>query len=205
MKNKRSYLCLSFQLLFIHILSGCASYNASPLSFLSPELIQSTGNKDRVLIAAKAFNTTECMRYLDRDVLQEGYQPIQLYIQNNTDKSYIFSSNRLSFPVAKYKEVAVKVHTSTIGRVLGYGIPGLLLIWPLIIPAIVDGLNSSEANDILDSDFLSKTINDQEVIFPHSHMNGLLFVPADMVQRAFDITLIEAESKEIKTFNVGLM
>src|ERR1700690_3137595 len=141
------------------LLSGCATYHATSLNTLSSEMmIQATHSKSNdVKIIAKAFDKVDCKRYLDRDVIQKGYRPIQLYIQNNSDKSYEFSLHRLSLSSASSEEVARSVHTSTVGRVLGYGIPGLVIAWPLVIPAVVDGIKSTEANEALDRDFYAKT------------------------------------------------
>jgi hypothetical protein len=107
------------------------------------------------MIVSKAFTPQDCDRYLDRNVIVEGYQPVQLYFQNDSDKSYLFSLNRIGLTVARPEEVAQKVHTSTAGRAFGYGV-GALILWPLAIPAILDGIGSAKANKSLDSDFLGR-------------------------------------------------
>lgn len=185
------------------MLSGCASYKAAPLSSLSSEAVYSSSSKKSsdIFIAAKTFDKTDCKRYLDRDVISKGYQPIQLYIQNNSDRSYSFSLSRIDLPFARQEEVADKVHTSTIGRILGYGIPGVIILWPLLIPAVVDGIKSSEANDALDCDFSAKIARDQ-TINPHSLFNKIIFVPASDFQQSFNVTLIDQESNKPKMFNV---
>lgn len=188
------------------LLSGCASYNAATLNCLSSEVFSNastSASKTGVVVAAKAFNKVDCRRYFDRDILKKGYQPVQLYIQNNSDKSYSFSLNRISLPCARSEEVAEKVHTSTIGRILGYGIPGLFVAWPLVIPAVVDGIKSSEANEQLDNDFASKTARDQ-IISPHSYLNKVVFVPIAEYQPSFTITMIDQESNQSKAFNVAI-
>lgn len=183
------------------LLAGCASYHAAPLSQLSPDVIQSRSTKNQdVLIAAKAFDRMDCKRYLDRDVIRQGYRPVQLYIRNNTDKNYIFALNRMGLPLARPEEVAQRVHTSTVGRAIGYGV-GSLILWPLIIPAIVDGMGSAEANTLLDADFYSKTAKDQ-VIAGHSHLNTLVFVPNFGFKSEFTLTLIDQESAEPRSFDV---
>lgn len=183
-------------------LSGCASYNAAPLNTLSSEVIRSSSSKsNNVFVAAKAYDRMDCKRYLDRDVISNGYQPIQLYIQNNSDKYYSFSLNRLDLPFATQDEVVRKVHTSTVGRILGYGVPGVLVLWPLVIPAVVDGIKSSEANEALDYDFSSKVARDQ-VIGPHSYLNKIIFVPVGDFRQSFNITLIDQESNEPDTIIV---
>src|SRR5579885_1261634 len=94
----------------VFLFTGCASYNAAPLSHLTPDMIQSSPSKsEEVVIVAKAFDKADCKKYLDRDVLEKGYQPIQLYIQNNSEKKYVFSLNRISQAFARPEEVAEKV------------------------------------------------------------------------------------------------
>ena len=187
--------------LTVLILSGCASYHAASLNTLSNETIASAHISDEpVLVAAKAFSKADCKRYLDRDVLEKGYQPVQLYIQNNSDKSYLFSLNRVGMSCARPEAVAEKVHTSTVGRAAGYGAAALVL-WPMAIPAVVDGVKSAHANEALDNDFDAKAARDQ-AIAPHAHFNKLLFVPVSEYQQAFVLTLIEQGTNQPKTFNV---
>jgi hypothetical protein len=188
-------------------LTGCASYRAAPLNplYISQTTVESsteTKANDSILVVARAFDRNDCKRFLDRDVLKKGFQPVQLYIENNSCKSFLFSLDRISLPFARPEEVAHSVHTSTVGRALGYGIPGLLIAWPLIIPAVIDGLKSSEANEALDTDFYHKTASSDRIINPHSHFNRILFVPAGEYQPNFIVTLIDQESKKEKTFAI---
>lgn len=181
------------------LFSGCASYHAASLNTLQSDTMCHSEKKD-ILIAARTFDKADCKRYLDRDVIAEGYQPVQLYIENKSNQNYFFSVNRISMPCARSEEVAETVHTSTIGRAVGYGV-GALFIWPLAIPAIVDGLKSAEANDALDNDYSAKTARDQKIT-SHSHFNKLIFVPNNEFQQNFTITLINQDSNKSISFNV---
>jgi len=67
-----------------------------------------------------------------------------------------------------------QVHTSTIKRTGRYGLPGLFF-WPLLVPAIVDGLGSEKANEKLDADFVQKSLHVQ-IVRPYSLVNGLILV-----------------------------
>lgn len=183
------------------LLAGCASYQASPLYNLSSDLIEtSASSKSGVSMAAKSFTRSDCAKFLDRDVIGQGYQPIQLYIQNDSDRSYSFSLDRISLPIARAEEVADTVHTSTAGRVVGYSV-GAMFLWPLVIPAIIDGIKSSEANGALDMDFETKAAKDQ-IVFPRSRANSLLFVPNGAYQSRFTVTLIDQESKKHQEFHL---
>lgn len=184
-------------------MTGCASYNASSLSHLSNEGIRTTTcHQEEVTITAKAFNKDDCKRYLDRDVIKEGYQPVQLSIQNDSDNSYILSLSRLNLTPANSQEVAKKVHTSTGGRIAAYG-AGSLIIAPLIIPAIIDGMKSAEANRQLDADFAAKAIKDSQ-IYPYSQTNTLIFVPLHEYKNSLKITLLEQKSRDPLSFDVEI-
>lgn len=172
---------------------------------LNSDAIRSSSDKEEpIIVSAKTFDRMDCKKFLDRDVIAKGYQPIQLYIQNNSDHDYSFSLSRVDLPHATQEEVASRVHTSTIGRALGYGIPGLIVLWPLIIPAVVDGIKSSQANEALDSDFSAKIARDQ-TIKPYSHFNKIIFVPVRDFEESFQVTLIDMGSNEPKTFAVKAM
>jgi hypothetical protein len=162
-------------------------------------MLYNNTSEEPVAVLAKAYDKADCKRYLDRNVISKGYQPVQIYIQNNSDKNYVFSMDRVSLPCARADEVAETVHTSTVGRIVGYGL-GALVLWPLVIPAIVDGLKSSEANASLDNDFAAKTAREQ-VIYKHSHLNKLIFVPLSDYQQNFNITLMD-DANRPKTIHV---
>jgi hypothetical protein len=199
MKTKK-ILFIFIALTFSLSLTSCASYSASPLGNLSPDLILTAPKNDGISVVSKTFTRDDCNRFLDRDVISQGYQPIQIFIQNDSDKNYIFSLNRLTLPVARPEEVAEKVHTSTVGRAVGYGV-GALFLWPLAIPAVVDGVKSSNANTALDHDFAAKAARDQ-VIFPRSRLNAIIFVPVHAYQRSYTLTLIDQDSQQPKIFHI---
>ncbi len=196
-KNKTILAILGCSLL---ALSSCANYKASSLNSLSTEVMHSQETSEAVLVSAKAFTKQDCKTYLDRDVIAKGYQPVQIYIQNNSSNNYIFSLSRVDINCAKYEAVAEKVHTSTLGRATAYGV-GALFLWPLAIPAVVDGIKSSEANQSLDIDFEQKSARDQ-IIGQHSSFNKLLFVPINEFKSKFKITLIDQASNTPKVVDV---
>ena len=184
-------------------LASCASYQAAPLTNLSSSIIMTesrSSNREDVTIIAKAFNRADCKRYLDRDVISKGYRPVQLYIENSSSNNYHFSLNRITLPLARAEEVAEKVHTSTAGRAAGYGAASLIL-WPLAIPAIIDGVKSANANESLNNDFSAKEARDQ-TLYPHSHINMVLFVPVRGYRSNFDVTLMDLASNKPKTIRV---
>ncbi len=172
-------------------LSGCARYKARPLGHLSGTI---SLEKQGVSFASKTFDTQDCKEYLDRDVIKVGYQPVQISILNNTKKHFYFSRTNISLPSVDAIEVAQLVHTNTAGRAAGYGVVGIL-IWPFLIPAIVDGIGSSRANELLDIDYEKKALKDQ-ALTPFERINGLIFVPKESYSDIFQIQLIDQESSK---------
>jgi hypothetical protein len=187
---------ICFIVLSISILaSSCASYKAHSLSYLSPQTAPFSEQKEGIAVSCKAFTKKDCKQYFDRDVIAKGFQPIQLTIENNTKRHLFFSKNNISLPCANPEYVADTVHTSTVGRATAYGV-GALFLWPLAVPAIVDGIKSSNANEALDNDFAGKSPAEQ-MISPFSHFNGVIFVPVEFYQELFTITLVDKETNEM--------
>lgn len=181
------------------LLTGCASYNASTLSMLPAETAIKSVQEPNVLVSWKAFDKKDCERYLDRNVLSEGYVPVQLTIRNNTNDPMYLNPNNFSIPVSSPNEVANKVHTSTGGRIAAWGVGGLIF-FPLIVPAVVDGFKSANANKALDADYTTKAIREQ-TIQPHSSFNGVVFIPKKYAKEKIQMYLVNQKSNQKVAFS----
>lgn len=184
------------------LLAGCASYEAFPLNSSFAATCFLKEEREGLTVMARALTQEDCWKYLDRDVMICGYQPVQLLVQNNSKKNYFFSMSRVSLPSVPVQEVADKVHTWTATRATIYGV-GALVLFPLIIPAIIDGIGSANANQALDRDFAIKTASDQPIT-PFSYMNKIFFVPEEAYQPRFQIALLDDETKEVLFFDVNV-
>lgn len=180
-------------------LSSCAKYKAQPLNKLATFTTHEKGHS--VAFAHKTLNKAECKRYLDRDVLSKGYQPVQVTISNNTDRHLNFTQANISMDCVSATYVGQKVHTSTVARATSYGV-GALFLWPLAIPAVVDGVGSAKANDRLDEDFSRKELCDQ-IINPFTTINGLIFVPVEKFDHEFSITLVDTKNHNKFVLSTG--
>jgi len=152
-----------------------------------------------ILIAAKAFNKVDCKKYLDRDLLAKGYQPVQIIIKNDSNKTFIFSPDQVNLPCARIEEVVERVHTSTVGRATGYGTAAVLTSGLFAIPAIIDGVKSSNANKALDSDYFAKAAK-RQILPPNTKLNGVLFIPLERYTNSFKITLTEEGNHKSQQF-----
>jgi hypothetical protein len=171
------------------LLNGCARYRAKTLKRL-PTGIATHTNEETIEFAYHVFNAGDCKRYLDRDVIAAGYQPVHITFVNNTTHPVKFSPDQFSFPCAAVAEVAEEVHTNTVGRAVGYGLASTV-IWPLWIPAVIDGIGSVKANKRLDADFSRKGLKEQ-LVAPLSTINGLVFVPTESFNDNFTFAVKDA-------------
>lgn len=190
-KKTSSYFSLIAVTALLSLLSGCASYKTTPLRKLPITVSQ----EESVSFEYHVLDRKDCKKYLDRNVMAQGYQPIHLTITNNSNKYLHLSLADCSLTCIEPHIVAKSVHTSTAARAAGYSVLGVLTCGLFFIPAVVDGVGSSEANKKLDNDFDCKTIGDQ-TIPPHRTINGLIFTPKEEFDSEFDFTLIDQANKE---------
>lgn len=138
------------------------------------------------------FDTSSKNVYLKHDA-------IQLHFKNNRSKPLILKAKNIDLPLESSKLIAKKLHRNTVARAGGYGV-GSLFLFPLIVPAIVDGVKSSKANQKINYDVKSKVINHKQsiIIEPNRSLNKVIFVSKEEVKPTFNIKLIEeGTNKEI--------
>jgi hypothetical protein len=191
------YLSLFFVFAGLACCAGCARYKAEPLG---KAVVQGAAMpKSRVSFAYHVFTKNDCKRYLGRDVLAKGYQPILITFANNTRQYFRFLRSNISLPTVPASMVARRVHTKTLERSMGYGVVGIVL-WALIVPAVVDGVRSYVCNYKLDQDFAHKELTDQ-LVGPFGSINGIIFVPKDKFSKDFTINVIDAETDTAMTLH----
>lgn len=176
------------------LLSGCAKYKARPLRRLTHPAASERANQESVTLTSTVLTAKDCHKYLGRDVIAKGHQPLHISLANNTRSRFNFALCNLSLPTTDYYEVAPTVYTSTMGRAVGYGLASFVM--PLfLIPAVVDSIWSSQANEKLDKDYARKALEDQ-IIEPYTTIDGLIFVPTAYFDSTFSLTIIDVASRE---------
>lgn len=179
---------LFISIISIFLLSGCASYKAQSLEGLNFGGSSYTEEQNGVKVALRAFTPEDCKRYFDRPLIQKGYQPVQISIENNTDNYILFSEQSLSIPVVPAQEVADKVHSSMVGQALAFGFIGMI--------------SASQANDKLDRDFSSKVSDGNNTIMPYGCYNGVIFISTQNYRNNFKLTLINSDTKQRLEYQV---
>lgn len=194
---KLNFFLISACLLLIG-LSGCARYKAMPLRPLkNSSLLVEQGC---ISFDYMVFDEEDCEEYLDRNVIDKGYQPIQVTLTNNTDRYFTLSLNHCGVHA---KEVAQASHTNTKARALGYGLAGVASSGLLFVPAIVDGIGSSNANKKLDRDFSQKALRRKQTVQPYTTINGLLFIDCDDYDDNNQFTLCLTDQKTNQQFTLS--
>lgn len=173
---------------------GCASYTAVTLPQRDVTTLNQYKEIEKVYVGIEFMDRAQVKRYFDADLIERGFQPIYVVIENSSNKTYGFSKANIGIPGLDSVEASQKGARSTIGRATGYGL-GSLILWPLIIPAIGDAIASSKANKAMRADYESKEIADGPIRPIHSRY-GVIYAPVLKSGEEIHITLIEQGTKE---------
>lgn len=180
------------------LLTSCASYTSIALPQKDVTTLNQFDKINNVYVGVSFMDKAECQRYFDADLIDKGVQPIYMVIENGSEKTYLFSKESIGIPKMDSLQASEKGERSTAGRIAGYGALSLIL-WPFLIPAIADGISSSNANKSLRADYESKQIADGP-IRPRVSRYGVFFSPVLQSGEEISISLIEQESKESLVF-----
>ncbi len=174
-------------------LTAIAKYKALQLKELKNTSQPTTGSY--ISFAFKQFTKADCHKYLGRNtILSKGIQPVQIQFTNNSEYSYILSADSFSFPCIPYQEVAECVSFNTAKRLTLWGI-GTLFIWPLVIPFVIEAIESPKANERLETDFQNKSL-DFTVVGPHQTVNKLVFVEKSEFSEHFSFSVVNMKNNE---------
>lgn len=179
-------------LALLPLLAGCAGYKSCSLNKLTPVPLHA--NK-KISFAAKSLDEAESDLYLGRNVIKAGYTPIQIAIKNNSHKNLTFTHNEINMKTVPTDIVAEAVYQSIVARALGYGIPSLFFLWPLLVPAIVDSCWASEANKQLLHDYTRKSVRNQ-ILSSNTSLDGLIFVGNNELKNELIIDLVDEDTQE---------
>ncbi len=179
--------------------AGCASYNAGRLPSTDVSTFEKMQDQSGLKVAVKFLDARESKRIFGVDKVAERYQPVYISIDNRTKSAYEFRKRDLNKPSVPAEEVAKACGFSTVGRATAYGVAGIF-IWPLLVPAVVDGVGSSSANQKMQADFMYKEIQDGRIQV-NGLLNGVVFFDKMKEGEELAIRLQELDTNEIKLFS----
>lgn len=156
-----------------------------------------------VLVRIKVLRDFECAHYFDNRLVSQGLQPIQMYIQNDTDHFYILDGSNISVPLVGKRGVGAYLYKNTYARSAIWLFGTVALAWQLFLPVfLIDTVGCVQANKHIRSDIESICINPKEklVIPPHTRIHKVLFVDQDDYHHHIEIRLQEQERQDELVF-----
>lgn len=171
-----------------------SSYALSePTSLLFPA-------EEKVVIAAKAYNSQECKHYLGHDLTSRGVVPFEISIANYSSRQYSICASSVDLPHLDPKDAALRVTKSAIPRAVAYRVASLIF-WPISVPAAIDGFRFSSNHRKLKNTYRLKALKEKgEIVAPYSIYHRLLFIPEEEANLQFTVTLIDLETLEQKSY-----
>ena len=173
--------------------------------------------EQKVIVLYKPLTTQESRKYLDRDWIAKGYQPVQIAIENISSDPMQFTKEGLSLPVASEEMIKTLAHRNSKIKATSIGAPSatmltLGLIGLLAAPAafglillVPIGLGSAgmhtastllKADTKLDQDYDIKFLHDG-VIAPRSILEGVVFIPKKEFQDKFMLKVVDTKNNKI--------
>ena len=185
----------------IIVFSGCGYHR--PQAVLSPPTEGQEKIIEKVLMRIKPLRDFECSYYFDNRLVSRGIQPIQLCIQNNSEKYYVLNGEDISLPLMGKRDVGAVLYKNIVGRSIVWLTGTIAFFWKLFLPILlVDTLFCLQANKEISNDITSICINPKQklVVAPHSKIHKVLFVPVGQYHHHMTIVLREQENNGEITF-----
>ncbi len=181
------------------VLSGCASYRAGRLPTKDIYAYSNRQEQEGLMVAVKFLESAEIKAIFQRDMRSKGVDPVFVIIDNRSKNAYNFAKSMVNKNTYSPEEVAKMCGFSTVGRATSYGVAGLL-IWPLLIPAVVDGVGSSQANARMKDDYCYKEIQDERIM-SNGLLSGILFLAQMKPGEELSFRLQNVDNNETKLFS----
>jgi len=186
----------------VFFISGFEVYHPETPQFVGS--IAEPFREKGVHISAKIYDGKESKAYLDRNLLHVGFQPVQVTVQNNTEDTYILSSEGVEVNSSTSSEVAGSVTRTAIPRSIGFKVAGLFF-WPMIIPGTIDSIITFKSHLQMKKDYHAKSIkNEGELLPPYSTVHRVIFLPSNEIPEEFTLHLQNQKSNQFLPFNVKI-
>jgi hypothetical protein len=98
MKNKAFNISAITLVGLMAFLGSWDSFKRGPMASLASSMVAFATEAKGLKVTAKSYSGSESKKYLHKNLLSMGYQPIQLTVENNTNDSYVLSRDSISQP-----------------------------------------------------------------------------------------------------------
>jgi hypothetical protein len=150
----------------------------------------------KVLVRTKLLRDFECSYYFDNRLVSHNIQPIQLYIQNDSDVYYVLNASDISLPLLGKRDVGAVLYKNILGRSVVWLTGTIAFLWQFFLPVwFLDTLFCLQANKEIASDITGIWINPKQklVIAPHSRTHKVLFVSLEKFHHHMTLSLKEQD------------
>lgn len=194
--------CVIFLISSLFFITQYHAHHPSALTYIGS--VAEPFREKGVHISAKAYDAHDCKAYLNQDLTQLGFQPLQITIQNNTDKIYGLSTRGLETKFTEGKNVAGYVTRTAIPRAIGFKVAGFFF-WPFIFPSAIDTMITLKSHQRMKKDFSIKSLKDREEwILQYSSIHRIIFLPGSQVPEEISLSLTEYQTGKQSSFLVQI-
>lgn len=150
-------------------------------------------DEGQVTLTAKAYNEEESAAYLNKNLIEHGFRPIQITVENKSSKSFSISPSGFNVPAATTDDVTSQILVSKIPVSAALSIAGFFF-WPVSALSAASSVVSYKSHRKTVRSLRAKAVK-QEVIPAFSSVNRILLVKEkEMPEGKLTLTLIDIES-----------
>mgnify|MGYP001559501174 CR=1 FL=1 len=161
--------------------------------------------EDKALsVSVRSLTSEESQTILKHDLINKGYQPIEVTIANQGSHTYEISRASTSLPCATASEIAWKQTRGSIPR--GVALKALgFLFWPFSIVSSIDSITTFKKHRHIVRVLDAKGFKDEaETIAPYSLVKRVLYIPQDKVEETFTVALEDVTGDDLVVIPVSL-
>ncbi|MEW6101861.1 MAG: hypothetical protein AB1481_06175 [Candidatus Omnitrophota bacterium] len=189
-------ICVILSLAMLLSSFGCASYR--PAGSPSEDISFYPNKKEQagLSIAIKLLDAKETRGTFKRNIHKKQVAPAFIIIKNDSQNVYKLKKGLNEQGLFSANEVADKGKFQVFWRAALFS-PFIIsiILWPLLLPAIVGGLGTVNANKSMREDYVNKEISDEE-IHPGESLAGFLYFDSGSISKGLRIELTDVVTKE---------
>ena len=103
MQKTASYARIYIVSLIAVLITGCSYHR--PSAVLTPPHEGHEQTQEKVSVRIKPLRDFECSHYFDNRLVSRGIQPVQLYIQNESEHYYVLDGREISLPIMGKRDI----------------------------------------------------------------------------------------------------
>jgi len=151
----------------------------------------------KLSVSARVYSGQESKQVLNVNLIDKGYVPVEVTIQNQGDHAYAISLASTALRSERPKDVAWKYHKASVIRGVGWRIVSFFF-WPMMIPSTIDSVVSFKKNRSLVKSLTAKGFKEvDEKVLPYSLVKRLLYIPQEAFYSTFSVSMEDLDGDEL--------